>query len=100
MRIGQIVLSGGGALLSYFLVGRFTWPIAAAQDKFPAVWVLILPALGAAIGGVIGWWLGYLLFPPRPKPLLGCSHCGYDIRSITEPRCPECGSAIEEGVLK
>jgi hypothetical protein len=31
-------------------------------------------------------------FPPR------CSRCGYDHRSLSSPRCPECGAPIESAV--
>lgn len=27
------------------------------------------------------------------KPI--CVHCGYDLRAISEPRCPECGSKVD-----
>jgi len=26
-----------------------------------------------------------------------CLYCGYDLRGLPEPRCPECGKACEEG---
>jgi hypothetical protein len=31
---------------------------------------------------------------PDPPPSGSCSHCGYDLRGITSPVCPECGCPI------
>ena len=30
----------------------------------------------------------------RPDAETRCRRCGYILRGITEPRCPECGEAI------
>lgn len=32
----------------------------------------------------------------RPK----CQACGYDLRGLKEPRCPECGAAFDPALLK
>ncbi len=29
-----------------------------------------------------------------------CGPCGYDLRGLTEPRCPECGAPFDERLLK
>ena len=32
--------------------------------------------------------------PNRPVPFGRCPQCAYDLRGLTEPRCPECGRAF------
>ena len=33
--------------------------------------------------------------PPTAESSRHCGNCGYDLRGITEPRCPECGAAFD-----
>jgi hypothetical protein len=37
-------------------------------------------------------------FPPDEFPVY-CMQCGYDLRGLVEPRCPECGQAFDRGRL-
>ncbi len=57
--------------------------------------------IGGGIVGLALWliapWLSERILPP-PRAH-ACSRCGYDLRSITEPRCPECGTALTEEFL-
>ncbi len=45
-----------------------------------------------AVPTLLMWWLD------RPRrPLAGhCRRCGYNLRGLTEARCPECGAGFEE----
>lgn len=39
--------------------------------------------------------------PPTADPhaqAIPCRKCGYDIRGLSAPRCPECGTSLREGV--
>jgi hypothetical protein len=51
---------------------------------------LIQCAMGALAYGLLTRWLGN----PAPDGELRCRKCGYILRGISEPRCPECGEAI------
>ena len=35
----------------------------------------------------------FLRFPSRDEPV--CKNCGYSLRGLPEPRCPECGEPFE-----
>lgn len=35
----------------------------------------------------------------RGAGALVCTRCGYDLRLLTKPRCPECGEPFDEGLL-
>ena len=46
-----------------------------------------------------GWIAGLLTFqylfrPPRADMYLHCLKCGYILKGLSEPRCPECGERI------
>ncbi|GJM18936.1 MAG: hypothetical protein DHS20C14_11490 [Phycisphaeraceae bacterium] len=60
--------------------------------------VIALLSGGAAVVGVIIWFLASPLsrwMLPRPEAH-ACPRCGYDLRSIVEPRCPECGTVLTQ----
>lgn len=43
--------------------------------------------------------------PPPPPPAVGpetnqCPRCGYDVRGLRKPRCPECGAVLTRGELR
>jgi len=55
------------------------------------------PSLALLLLMPIGLWLGYVAaysFVPN-EPLPGNCECGYDLRGLPEPRCPECGLAFD-----
>ena len=59
-----------------------------------------LLALPAFLGAVVGaWWLGRRFFPPARKAGIRCVRCGYDLRWLAEPRCPECGTEFDPELL-
>ena len=35
----------------------------------------------------------------RPKPGF-CDQCGYNLKGLTEPRCPECGTTFDQELLE
>ncbi len=49
----------------------------------------------ASLAAVVALLLFHLPIGPRPyDPETRCRKCGYILRGITEPRCPECGERI------
>ncbi len=57
-----------------------------AQVAFP-IW---LPGLIVAIPTFLVWRFG----PKFPRG--HCRRCGYNLKGLTEPRCPECGAGFSE----
>ena len=43
--------------------------------------------------------LGFIL-APRAKSLGQCRKCQYDLRGLTEPRCPECGTSFDPDEIR
>ena len=50
--------------------------------------------VGFALPAVIVAVLVYALLPGRRGTETRCRKCGYILRGLTEPRCPECGERI------
>jgi len=66
--------------------------LAKAKHRSPAAWIPICLLL--SIFGLM-----FLAILPKGDALVGdgetrCRKCGYILRGITEPRCPECGERI------
>lgn len=71
------------------------WP----SDAFPItifmglMWLVIL-------GGMIGALVGAVLRSGRHRRAPACcAVCGYDLRRLTEPRCPECSAPFDPKLM-
>jgi len=70
-----------------------------------AHWDLVGIGLGGGAGGVMTLWFFRarivrnvrLLLLDRGEPI--CVTCGYDVRRLSEPRCPECGARFDPAIL-
>jgi hypothetical protein len=49
-----------------------------------------MPLIGIATFASLSWWFPVADCPGQTR----CRKCGYTLRGITEPRCPECGEKI------
>jgi len=59
--------------------------------SFPIAWSLPITLLAFAVFGLLTRFFG----PRHPSDNeTRCRKCGYILRGITEPRCPECGERI------
>lgn len=70
------------ASVSVYLLFRFDDPELAVYAGVPVV--------------VFAWWLGWFIARPKqdiPRP---CPTCRRDLRGVTEPRSPECGTLLVE----
>lgn len=67
--------------------GRRTIPATSDLFVFVPMWLCV------SISGVVLWSLRTSSQDVDQK----CPQCGYDVRSITAPRCPECNCAIACG---
>ena len=80
--------------------GRWAWDPWIASNTSPPVqvnyfripvWLPVVLLLLSPIRGVVrGPWV-----QRRRHRRNQCTHCGYSLKGLPEPRCPECGSAIE-----
>lgn len=91
--VGAIVVVG--VLGLQMLLGTFVGPLP------PGV-------RGGIFGGIAGgsavWLLGFVLRSRtkgimreelRKRGIPVCLHCGYSLRGVPEPRCPECGKPAD-----
>lgn len=104
----RLTVVGVVRVLSILVWTLATVPIIVAiafaiTEDVPAEAIAVAFVFGAG-GGVVGLilWatapgLSSLVLPtPRAH---ACPRCRYDLRSITEPRCPECGTLLTEEFL-
>ncbi len=54
------------------------------------VWMVPSVAVSFLLFGVLTHWFG----PAHGDSETRCRKCGYILRGLTEPRCPECGERI------
>lgn len=65
--------------------------ILGLYPDYPSAMTALAVTLSAA--ACFGWLLLWLSHE-RPDNETRCRQCGYILRGITEPRCPECGQRI------
>jgi hypothetical protein len=53
----------------------------------------------AAVSPELSDYIGRCLSASRGGRSI-CRECGYDLRGLTEPRCPECGTRFDADILK
>ncbi len=93
MRRVNVVVTILLALAAVGLWGLLLRPMWSASVGFyqdPSVQVPCALALSAAAG--LGWLLLWL--SERRDRETRCRRCGYILRGLSEPRCPECGERI------
>ncbi len=62
--------------------------------KYPSVSLLVIWVIPMALVGVVAFGLAaHFLKVPAGRETR-CRRCGYILRGISEPRCPECGERI------
>ena len=101
-----VAVAAGAALIA--LVMQFLWYQLMGVVQEVAAWVLprIVPDTGYSlivdlvalfIVAIPGVALGIALYAKLRGPGDGetrCRKCGYILRGLTNPRCPECGQTI------
>ena len=85
----------GYALLGMGALGVVVLILLA--DETPDAFILVLTVLNLACG-VVFVKLGRKSVVVRRRGR--CSACGYQLRGITSPRCPECGSWLGPSVRR
>ncbi len=84
-----------GTSAAFFTVGVKS---LGAPDWLATMLNVLLSALLAASITAIGWHRPYIRFVRRwlcGQGVPVCLKCGYDLRGLTDPRCPECGTVVE-----
>lgn len=88
-----------GGLSTFFLICLNAFVARGFEGQisgwaFTVLWIVSL-ICGSAIGiAVYAWATREWSSPPPIEPETRCRNCGYILRGITEPRCPECGEVI------
>lgn len=78
-------------------IGLIPWRVTWLRPVIMACWIQALSlGLGVAWQGARTRELRKLL---RERGVPICLHCGYDLRGLTEARCPECGNPFEPEIL-
>ena len=100
------------ALIVHVVLRRKDYFLASAAGAVlgPAICCFVIsPLTGYGVSNswpiACGFWIIYAFFPalfiglpvrllmaPREIPAGHCQSCGYDLRNLSEPRCPECGT--------
>jgi len=65
-------------------------------------------SISAMVGALALIIISLLLWPPAPVPAMPahpppvprCVRCGYSLRGLTVPRCPECGKPFDRRILQ
>ena len=88
--VGALAVAPTGNLVNRF--GRLA-------DSLPRPWgtLIVIGCVGAASSAItmIAYGLLTRRFGPKEDHTeTRCRKCGYILRGITEPRCPECGEVI------
>ena len=75
------------------------WLKPPRGPRLDTLLVVGIPAADWACLVFVSWWVTAKCRALRSarKPQAGsCANCGYDLRGLPEPRCPECGASIPE----
>jgi len=92
------LLIGGAAMWFTFAAGFIALDILVSRrpaDRTPwqdvAGTAVLLGGVTLALASLL-----LLILQPRRRPVLAghCPGCGYDLRGLPEPRCPECGRVL------
>ena len=90
----------GWRRLDFTGFGTIWWPPDLHRGQaYPQGWYMIMPLwIPVLCFGVPSW---FLFFRPirrrRKRKKLGlCLECGYNLRGLTELRCPECNTPFEK----
>lgn len=93
---------GGPGPIDLGPIGTCWIPYLLVQDRSGihhefhwAVWIpLWIPTL---LFSLVAWRSFLPIWNRRKRRKLGlCFNCGYNLRALTEPRCPECGTPFEK----
>lgn len=67
-------------------------------SSFVAAQTVFIVAVGVTCGTTAAiaarWWAA------REEVGGSCPKCGYDLRGLPEPRCPECGAAVDPSAIR
>ena len=86
MRALHVAICLGGLLVGLWLGG-----VLAMRFDEPILMVVFFPIT------CLAWWFGKWL-RPSPERIPGkCATCRYDLRGLTDGRCPECGRSFLAG---
>jgi hypothetical protein len=91
--LAVFVLTFAGCAIIPRIPWRVVWLAAVASGG----WSLFL-----ILGLNLAWrrtWTLELRKVLRQRGIPICLHCGYDLRGLTEARCPECGNPFEPEIL-
>jgi hypothetical protein len=86
------------AILSALLFGVFIKGMDGTWEPRQVIGVILAFFCSFPITASVG--VLFLLLRPSPIPKGKCQKCGYNLRSLPEPRCPECGTAFDKDAIQ
>jgi ABC-type Co2+ transport system permease subunit len=88
------VVSGAGTTWVGLFVASIMVDMLAPQGPLLPVIFFVAALPVAVLGAFVAAMVASTYRRRRPDRETRCRKCGYILRGITEPRCPECGERI------
>ncbi|MGE5608011.1 MAG: hypothetical protein ACM359_02050 [Bacillota bacterium] len=92
----QVAAVGAGhvaiCILFASLVNILSWGPNAAREPF-----MLMGAIYTMLMAPLSWLVGRAV--PELRQFGACTHCGYLLYGLREPRCPECGQPFDPSWL-
>ena len=102
--LGFVVLDFPLSLLAFPIRPVLLTALSPARgvDSYRYVDFVAVPAVLFAFLGGLQWFgiVSVLRWASRRKDRSRCRKCGYPLRGLPEPRCPECGTPFDAALLK
>ncbi len=92
-------LVGGVASMVVLALIHSFWLLVAPEGFTKGYWefaagaALLMSIVFAFVSGLASFWYEF------PSPPGTCDSCAYNLRGLTEPRCPACGTPFDPQLL-
>ena len=91
----RATLAAFTAMCGYSFVQHIPWPIWGSRPELLLLYNLMSTYVSIVLGITVYGLLTRQYYGRRCRDVeTRCRKCGYILRGISEPRCPECGERI------